>query len=65
MNKKFLGTVLLTSAILLTPTVANAESGNISINGNSLYNVGDRVTLTLELNNVDSDSFNWKEQFKK
>ena len=55
MNKKFLGTVLLTSAILLTPIVPNAESDNISINGNSLYNVGDRVTLTLELNNVDSD----------
>lgn len=54
MNKKFLSTILLTSAILLTPTIANAESGNVTINGNSNYNIGDKVTLTVSVNNIDS-----------
>ena len=55
MNKKFLSTILLTSAILLTPTIANAESGNVTINGNSNAYVGDKVTLTVSVNNIDSD----------
>lgn len=55
MNKKFLSTVLLTSAILLTPSIANAESGNVTINGNSNAYVGDKVTLTVSVNNIDSD----------
>lgn len=55
MNKKFLSTILLTSAILLTPTIANAESGNVTINGNSKAYVGDKVTLTVSVNNIDSD----------
>ena len=55
MNKKFLSTILLTSAILLTPSIANAESGNVTINVNSNDYVGDKVTLTVSVNNIDSD----------
>ena len=56
MKKNLFNKILLSGALLLVPTIVNAESANIAITGESTANVNDTVTLNVKVNNIDDAS---------
>ena len=50
---KKLNKILLSGALLLAPTIVNAQSANVAITGESNTNLNDTITLNVKVNNID------------
>lgn len=53
MKKNLLNKIILSGALLLAPTLVNAKSANIAIDGQNTANLNDTITFNVKINNID------------